>query len=87
MFVLGRLSASLEMGACCKMATVCLPVIVETKMESSVHACTVMPEGIGTRNLIATPIAIDSRSGTGLAPCNIPCMIESHSCHRHTVQV
>ena len=58
------------------MAAECLPVIVETKMESNVHACTVIPEGIGTKNLSAAPIAIDNRSGTGLAPCSMSYTIE-----------
>ena len=80
-FMLSRLAASLEMGSYCKIAAVCLPVIVETKMESNVQACTVMPDGMGTKNLSATPIATDNKSGTGLAPCSMACMIESCSCH------
>ena len=46
-----------------------LPVMVDTKMERSVHACTVIPFGMGTRNLRAAPTAMDRSSGTGLAPC------------------
>lgn len=59
----------------------CLPVIVETNMESNVHACTVMPEGIGTKNLSATPMAIDKSSGTGLAPCSMACICEYDKSH------
>ncbi len=48
-----------------------LPVMVDTKMDRSVHACTLMSPGMGTRNLIAAPIATDNSSGTGFAPCKI----------------
>lgn len=62
-----------------QVTAMCLPVIVETKMESNVHACTVMPEGIGTKNLSATPMAMDISSGTGLAPCSMAYICESYN--------
>ena len=43
--------------------------MVETKMDSSVQACSVMPLGVGTRNFSTTPMAHESKRGTGLAPC------------------
>ena len=46
------------------------PAIVDTKIDSSVQACSVTPAGTGTRYRIATPIAIDAISGTGFAPCS-----------------
>ena len=48
----------------------CSPTMADTKMDSSVHACTVMPAGMGTRKRSATPSPTAAASGTGLAPCS-----------------
>lgn len=47
----------------------CAPAMVLTKMESRVHACTLMPAGMGTRKRRARPSPTAARNGTGLAPC------------------
>jgi hypothetical protein len=48
----------------------CSPTMADTKMDSSVHACTVMPAGIGTRKRSATPSPTAAANGTGFAPCS-----------------
>ena len=45
------------------------PAMVDTKMDSRVQACTVMPTGMGTRKRSARPMPTAARKGTGLAPC------------------
>ncbi len=44
------------------------PAMVDTKMASSVHACSDTPAGAGTRKRSARPTATDATSGPSLAP-------------------
>ena len=43
-----------------------MPAMVPTKMESSDHACSVTPAGMGKRNRIASPSAMEAAAGTNL---------------------
>ena len=53
--------------------------MVETKMESKDHALGVNPAGMGMRNLIATPMAMDTARGMSLAPCKVRLNIKIYS--------
>lgn len=47
------------------------PAMVEAKIDKSVHACSVTPTGMGSKNRIAKPIATEMRRGNGFAPGHV----------------